>query len=692
MQDKIGILDPEGKNINPLNNKEYSEKYKTLAKKWVIFPAYKNAEETINNIKNNNVISVISGTGSGKTVLIPKFTLHSYDYKSKIAIILPKRILTEKSAEFAAATLDVEFGKEVGYKHKDAKLYDKDKTKLLYTTDGTLVSMLLSNPLLEEFDAVIIDEAHERRTQTDFLLYLLKQVCIARPNFKLLIMSATIDETIFAKYFQNLKYISMNISGKTNHPISHVYLKHDIGKNEYIQEGIKRIEEILKTTQDGDILFFVPNISETFNVCQKINNKENYCVEVFSGMTKENEELAVDKDLYKEKTNKKRKIVIATNVAESSLTIDGIKYVIDSGYENFSYYEPQLNSKVIEKKMASYAQIKQRCGRTGRTGYGICYHLYTTNILNNLEKFPKPSIQTSDIHNECLSLLRWETIKNFKKLEKVLSEFIEPPKKEYIENAKEKLLALNLIDKNGEITKLGEYLSKFNDEPENVICYLSGWVLNCCKELIVIFIMTNLIKYNIDELFYFNKAETDKNKISKYEKAKKSLLKKESDHYSLFKIFSKYKSLKKKGDQELKSWLEEHYIKKNILDKTEKYYKKAKREILPKIKDYYEENKENLNIEKIEELEELKKSNLKNRIMISLVKGFGLNISKMTKYGYKTEKINTVNISRDSWISNTETKMVLYTDLLTINNQSYLQINSKISKKNIDSANKISII
>lgn len=686
MQNKIGILDPEGKNINPLNNKDFSENYKTLAKKWVQFPAYKNAEETINNIKNNNVISVVSGTGSGKTVLIPKFALHSYDYKGKIAIILPKRILTEKSAEFAAATLDVEFGDEVGYKHRDAKLYDKDKTKLLYTTDGTLVAMLLSNPLLEEFDAVIIDEAHERRTQTDFLLYLLKQVCIARPNFKLIIMSATIDETIFAKYFENLKYFNMSISGKTNYPISHIYSKQNIGRNDYIEEGLKRIEEILRTTKDGDILFFVPNINETFNVCQKINNKENYCVEVFSGMSKENEELAVDKDLYKEKKNKKRKIVIATNVAESSLTIDGIKYVIDSGYENFSYYDPQLNSKVIEKKMASDAQIKQRCGRTGRTGYGICYHLYTTSKLDKLDKFPKPSIQTSDIRNECLSLLRWETIKNFTNLEKVLSEFIEPPKKEYIENAKEKLLALNLINDKGSITKIGEYLAKFNDEPEEVICYLSGWLLNCCKELLIIFVMIGLVKYNIDELFYFNKAETDKNKIAKYENAKKSLLKKNSDHYSLLKIFTKYKNLKKSGDKILNSWLEEHYLKKNILDKADKYYKKAKNEIMPKIKKYYEENANT------ENLEELKKLPLKNRIMISLAKGFSLNISKMTKFGYKTEKINVVNVSKDSWLSNTESKILLYTDILTISNQSYLQINSKITKKTIELSNKISII
>jgi HrpA-like RNA helicase len=686
MQEKIGILDPDGININPLNNKKYSEEYKILAKKWSQFPAYKNAEKTIENIKNNNVISIISGTGSGKTVLIPKFTLHAFNYKSKIAIILPKQILTENSAEFAATTLDVDFGVEVGYKHRSSKKYDKEKTKLLYTTDGTLVAMLLSNPMLEDFDAVIIDEAHERRTSTDFLLYLLKQTCIKRPNFKLIIMSATIDETIFSNYFKELKYISMNISGKTNYPITHVYSKINVGKNDYIQEGIKRIEEILKTTQDGDILFFVPNINETFNACKQISNNENFCVETFSGMSKKNEELAIDKDLYKEKTGKKRKIVVATSVAESSLTIDGIKYIIDSGYENYSYYDPDLNSKVIEKKFATQAQIKQRCGRTGRTGYGICYHLYTANTFDKLEHYPKPSIQTSDIHNECLSLLRWENIRNFDNLEKILLEFIEPPKKEYIKNAREKLLSLNLIDNNGMITKLGEYLSEFNEEPEQVICFLSGWLLDCCKEILIIFIMIEILKYNIDELFYFNKSESDKEKMEIYATAKKSLFQKNSDHYSLLKIFKKYKKMEK-SQKNLDSWLDKHYLKKNIFEKVDKYYKKAKRDILPKIKKYFKENDISQNNE--EEFKEILKTNLKKRIIISLACGLKSNIAKMTKFGYKTEKINVVNISRDSWLSNTESKMILYSDILTMNNQSYMQIISKITSNLLNLSKKI---
>ena len=129
--EKIGILDPEGINLNPLNNLEYSDEYKNLSKFWSNLPAYKTAESTINSIIKNDVILVISGTGSGKTVLIPKYALAATDYKGKIIITLPKKIITKKAAEFSAKTLDVQLGEQVGYQFRGESLKSK-KTKLLY--------------------------------------------------------------------------------------------------------------------------------------------------------------------------------------------------------------------------------------------------------------------------------------------------------------------------------------------------------------------------------------------------------------------------------------------------------------------------------------------------------------------------------------------------------------------------------
>jgi len=220
----IGILDPSGKNSNPLNNKEYSDKYKSLAKIWSKFPAYDDAKNIIEIIKNNQVVLVTSGTGSGKTVLIPKYVLHQTDYKGHIMISLPKQIIAHSAAEYAALTLDVELGEQIGYKYKgsDTK-YSGNNPNLLYATDGTIVARLLNDPILTGIDAVIIDEAHERKVQIDFMLFLLKNVLKERKDFKLIIMSATVNSDIFKSYFAEYKFEQIDVGSKTNYEIKSIF-------------------------------------------------------------------------------------------------------------------------------------------------------------------------------------------------------------------------------------------------------------------------------------------------------------------------------------------------------------------------------------------------------------------------------------------------------------------------------------
>jgi pre-mRNA-splicing factor ATP-dependent RNA helicase DHX15/PRP43 len=222
----IGILDPDGTNPNPLTGEAYSEKYRELSAKWREFPAYQKVNEILKAIKDNNVILVTSGTGSGKTVLIPKFCLHALNYDAKIGITLPKKIITKSAAEFAAATLDVKLGDVVGYQYRGSdRKHRSSKNKLLYATDGTIMARLLSDPLLKDFDAVIIDEAHERSVRIDFLLYLLKDVIKNRPEFKLIIMSATINVDIFKKYYESMAFVHIDIGGRTNYEIESIFLK-----------------------------------------------------------------------------------------------------------------------------------------------------------------------------------------------------------------------------------------------------------------------------------------------------------------------------------------------------------------------------------------------------------------------------------------------------------------------------------
>lgn len=662
-----GILDPTGININPLNLQPYSDNYKKYAKIWSKLPAYENVNDTIKKIHNNNVILVVSNTGSGKTVIMPKLALHVFEYSKKVAVILPKQILTESASEYAAITLDVVLGNEVGYKHRASKKYNKN-TKILYTTDGTLVSMLKTDPLLLEFASVVIDEAHERRTQTDFLLYLLKQVCIARSDFKLIIMSATVDVSLFEVYFKTLKFASLNFSGQTNYPITHVYDTKSSG-NKYMNAIVDKLNEILSTTTEGDILVFVPSRNDTINACKRINmnSSKSYCVELFSGIGHEQTLLATDKDLYKTQNKGNRKIVVATNVAESSLTVDGIKFVIDTGNEITSWFDPIKESKVNEKRLTSKAQIQQRCGRTGRTCEGVCYHMYNKDEYDRLVDYPVPSIRTSDITTECLVLLTWPNIQTIQQLKKILQDFIEPPKPIYINYAILQLTNLKLVVKDA-ITPLGVLIATLPVEPHQGVAICAGWKLNCVNEIIQIIVMMDYIKNNINELFNFNMNETDKTKIRKYEQAKQKLTQKNSDHYTLLKIFKTYIKLRKQPDN-LNKWLHQNFLKQKSLNTIYLYYIKMKRDCVQKLKKYYNTPSTAVSYK------------LKTRFLAALLKGYCGRTSTKNDKGYKHGIVSNARISKESWIIKTDKKTIFYSEMITNAGGTFLSIVSTVQPK-----------
>jgi pre-mRNA-splicing factor ATP-dependent RNA helicase DHX15/PRP43 len=514
---------------------------------------------------------------------------------------LPKQIIAKSAAEFAAKTLDVELGKEVGYQYKGAPANAKsNSTRLLYATDGTIVSRLTKDPQLLDFDAVIIDEAHERKVQIDFLLYLLRETIKLRPTFKLIIMSATINSEIFKNYFNGFKYKEIDIGGKRNYPIESIFLKEDIDYNTLLEKGFEILIKILesddvKSAGSHDIIFFVTSQNEANNICKKLNErvsdeKKNkkckitcdgdiFCVEVYSGMDGRRQDLAQDKDTYKINTQYVRKVVIATNVAESSLTIDGIKYVIDSGYELKGSYDPKLRAKKLDKQLITQAQAKQRMGRSGRTESGICYHLYTEKTFNNMEKYPQPDIRINDITFDCLKLLGQERINTVDKLLEVLTEFIEPPNETYISSATRLLTQLGAIE-NNKISKLGMLL--LDIPATNVMSALSilfGKIYKCSNEIIKITALLDACRQNLSEVYILPTniiKDADEKKLefitNKFTKSREKFRDKDGDHLSLLKIFEKYtKHMNKPED-----WAYDNFIKLNLLIKAKNNYMKLK--------------------------------------------------------------------------------------------------------------------
>lgn len=434
--DIVDPLDKNGSKQNFLTDESYGADFKEYAKKWSVLPLYENKEEMKNmfeSIHNNQVTLVISGTGSGKTVLVPKFLLKYFwatksedkRKETKIVITNPKTLTTIYNAEYSAKTLDVELGSHVGFQFRGSPSnMVSDKSKLIYSTDGLVLAKITKgDTMLKEYDGVIIDEAHERQVPIDLLLYFLKNVMKNRPEFKVIIMSATIDSEVFRKFYEEdgIKYGKVEVSGKSNYPITSIFMEpnNKINLFTYMDVGIAQVLKLLETTETGDILMFVTSQRETEVGCSKLKKlcpgkvaitdvcDQYYCAEVFAKMPDDKRVVAVDKDKYRELSAKyKRKVIFATNVAESSITLDGIVYVIDSGLEFLGYFDFDRYASVLDKRYTTKAQIRQRMGRAGRTQPGTCYHLYTEDHFNRLTDFPSPAIALSNLNDHFLSFIK----------------------------------------------------------------------------------------------------------------------------------------------------------------------------------------------------------------------------------------------------------------------------------------------
>lgn len=705
MDNNIGILDPEGKNPNPITDLPFSETYRELAKKWSSLPVYELRTEIMNSVRENQIVLISAATGSGKSVLTPLLVFHLLNYKGRIAMTLPKQIIVKAAAEYASKILEVELGKEIGYQYKGSpKNARSQDTKIFYLTDGTLRARLLKDPLLKDFDAVIIDEAHERKVQIDFLLYQLRETCRKRPEFRLIIMSATINEEIFQIYFSDMQFKVINVGGKRAFPIESIFLlprDESLNYDQILDRGYQILVEILRKKPDdkgaNDILFFVTSANETIQICNRLTTTPDIdflCIEVYAGINPDKQVLAQDRDLYKKVTKFRRKVVLATNVAESSLTIDGIKYVIDSGYELKGKYDPQLRAKTLDRQRISQAQAKQRMGRAGRTEAGICYHLYTKNFFENImHKYPEPEIRTNDISNDCLDLLSLPQIGSVENLLSILTQFIEPPTEDYVRDAIAILMQLGLII-NSQISEEGLQSATVNGTSVmDRVTTLTGFKHNCLAEITAILGMLEACKRNIGELFISPKRILDANvklkeEPSRYRKTLENLIKKEQqtknkfkskygDHYSLLKIFDRFNKLYKDREnnpKKLNDWIYKYFLKKNVLEKARQLaknsYNNNKRALL-KIKD------------KLSGKQKILSLSPELRTMYCLQYGNRINIAHKAGDSYRTKNSKPgmkIQLSKNSFLllNKSLPKEIFYSELFISLGKPELNILSKI--------------
>ena len=580
----IGLFDVDGLNVNPFTNKPYENlysnlkmdidgfqepmTYKNIAKKWSNLAVYKHKDELLKSIKENQVTLAKAGTGVGKTVLIPKIALHAFDYEGKVLTTIPKRLITRSNAEYAAKCLDSKLGEYVGYYFKgDNKT--SDKSKLIFTTTGSILSKITgSDPYLEEYNCIVIDEAHERSVETDLLLLLIKNALKKRKDLRLVIMSATINLEAFRNYYNEFSFGEIDIPG-LNFPVTQYWLS-ERPSNWYLK-AVEIIMKILTTTKDGDILVFGKSSSDGIQVCSMLDgeiakyNKSHpttllipMCIKLAGNSTQEEEDLAKDgtsylqvkSNLYKENYN--RKVVVSTNVAESSLTIDGIVYVIDSGFEFREGYNPVTMVRSLLEEYAPQSSVIQRKGRAGRTREGFCYHLYSEKDYKQLDQYPIPNIQKTDLTPYLLDLMKLEYINNIGDLKKTLNEFISPPDNAFINSSLKLLEALNSIssiDNNGKLTNIGYAISKFRGIKLGLATsIIYSHYLKCnyrVIDLVSLLIVADgqlnkiLLQFNVNKKLPQDKQKQQKNT---YDRVTYQFKEKSGDFFTLLNIFGKFKN------------------------------------------------------------------------------------------------------------------------------------------------------
>ncbi|MGV3660380.1 MAG: ATP-dependent RNA helicase HrpA [Prosthecobacter sp.] len=411
-------------------------------------------EEIVAAILQNQVVILAGETGSGKTTQLPKMCLEALpDVRGMIGCTQPRRVAAMSVSKRVAEELNVPWGREVGCKMR----FNDDtsrETRVKFMTDGILLAEIQSDPMLRAYSILILDEAHERSLNIDFLLGYLVGLLQRRPDLKLLVTSATIDTEAFSKAFGGAPIIE--VSGRL-YPVDIRYLPLSDGDEEYgfIDGAVAAVEDALVETDDGDVLVFMPTERDIRDTRDLLDGRLGNGFEVLGlyGRMPATEQQRIFQP------GRKRRVVIATNVAETSITIPRIRYVIDTGLARMSRYNPRTRTKRLPVEAVSQSSANQRAGRAGRVQDGICICLYSQEDFEKRDKFTMPEIQRANLAEVILRM------KAFKLGEIEEFPFINPPVSAAIRAGYDLLHELGSLNDTHELTPLGRELAKLPLDP-----------------------------------------------------------------------------------------------------------------------------------------------------------------------------------------------------------------------------------
>ena len=599
-------------------------------------PVYQYKDDLLAAIRDNQVLIIQGETGSGKTTQIPQY-LNEIGYtrnNKKIAITQPRRVAAMSVAARVAYEMNVKCGHDVRYsiRFEDCTSI---QPKIKYMTDGVFLRELLTDPNLSNYSVIMIDEAHERTLYTDVIFGLIKDLAKYRKDIKILISSATLEGEKFKEYFEEAPLFK--IPGRRYH-VDIYYTKEP--EADYIEASVVTALQIhLTQPVNGDILVFLTGQEEIETAREMIYTRTkglkgkipNFVVlPIYSALPSEEQA-----KIFLPAGENERKIILATNIAETSITINGIVYVIDCGFAKQMSFNPRNGLETLAVAPISKASAKQRAGRAGRVGPGKCFRLYTSySYQHELDSDNIPEIQRTNLSSVVLLLksLGIDDLLHF--------DFIDPPPNEILIRALEQLYALGALNNEGDLTKLGRKMAEFPLDPCLSKAILSSINYKCLDQILTISAVLS-VGANIFYKSKDNEAASDK--------SRQNFFRLGGDHFTLLSVFNEWKETDYSG-----AWCRDNYIHFKSMRKARD------------IKEQLVSLCEKVGINPDDESLSVNDENTSANIRKAIASGFFYNSAHLSKDGvYRTIKnAHVVNIHPTSSLIKDNPRWVIYHELV----------------------------
>ncbi|KAL7679850.1 putative AAA+ ATPase domain, RNA helicase HrpA, P-loop containing nucleoside triphosphate hydrolase [Plasmopara halstedii] len=511
-------------------------KTRTLRQQREYLPIFQCRQELLQVIRENQIVVIVGETGSGKTTQLTQYLYEEgYAQFGMIGCTQPRRVAAMSVAQRVSEEMDVTLGDEVGYAIRFEDL-TTDKTIIKYMTEGVLLRESLRESDLDSYSCVIMDEAHERALNTDVLFGILRKVVQRRSDFKLVVTSATLDADKFASFFGGVPMF--NIPGRTFH-VETRYTKSP--SDDYVDAAVKQVMQIHLSHPPGDILVFMTGQEDIEATCYILAERMGkldgapplMVLPMYSQLPADLQAKIFD-------ASEIRKCIVSTNIAETSLTVDGIKYVIDTGFCKVKVYNPKIGMDALQVSPISQQNANQRAGRAGRTGPGVAYRLYTERqFVNELLEAQIPEIQRTNLGYVVL-LLKSLGVSNLLEFD-----FMDPPPQDNIINSMYQLWVLGALSNTGELTEIGKKMVVFPLDPPLAKMLLFSEALGCSTEVLIVVSMLS-----VPSVFFRPKDREEES-----DAAREKFFVPESDHLTLLNVYQQWES-----NRHSAQWCSDHFI------------------------------------------------------------------------------------------------------------------------------------